>query len=168
MVIQFRKREIIIRMKKNRTNLLFILFSILFVIYIAVVLKITVFRSSFGLHHLFQNGSLNLVPFTGYMIFVKSKNWFRFIYLFGGNIVWFMPFGMYLQYTKKLKSILTVTLCGLLFSLCIETMQYVFGTGISELDDLILNTFGAWIGAVGVKLFQSKKNKPDKSNPSTN
>lgn len=142
--------EIIVLMKKNTANLLFFLF----IIYIAVVLRITVFRSSFSISNLFRNGNLNLTIFKGYMIFVRSRNWYRFIYLFVGNIVWFIPFGMYLQYTKKFKNVLLVTLCGMLFSLCIETMQYVFGTGVTELDDLILNTFGAFLGAVSVNLFQ--------------
>lgn len=137
-------------MKKNIANLLFFLF----ILYMAVVLRITVFRSNFSLTGLFRNGNLNLTIFKGYMIFVRSRNWYRFIYLFVGNIVWFIPFGMYLQYTKKFKNILAVTLCGMLFSLCIETLQYVFGTGVTELDDLILNTFGVWLGAVSVKLFQ--------------
>lgn len=137
-------------MKKNIANLLFFLF----LIYIAVVLRITVFRNNFSLNNLFRNGNVNLTLFKGYMIFVRSKNWYRFIYLFVGNIVWFIPFGMYLQYTGKIKSVLTVTLYALLFSLTIETLQYVFGTGVTELDDLILNTFGAFIGAVSVKLFQ--------------
>lgn len=142
-------------MKKNITNLLFILF----LIYIAVVLRITVFRSGFSLNNLCRNGNLNLTLFKGYMIFIRSKNWYRFIYLFVGNIVWFIPFGMYLQYTEKFKNILTVTLCGMLFSFCIETLQYVFGTGVTELDDLILNTFGAFLGAVSVKLFQKFRNR---------
>lgn len=143
-------------MKKN------VAYLIIFLIYIAVVLKITVFRSSFSLNHLFQNGTVNLTIFKGYTIFIRSKNWYRLIYLFVGNIIWFIPFGMYLQYTGKIESVLLVTLYGMLFSLCIETLQYVFGTGISELDDIILNTFGAWIGAVSVKLFQ-KSNKSAKS-----
>lgn len=42
-------------------------------------------------------------------------------------------------------------LFGLLFSLVIEFSQFAFGTGESELDDLILNTFGAFIG---FKLFR--------------
>lgn len=145
--------EIIKLMKKNTAKLL----SFLFIIYIAVVLRITVFRSNFSLNNLFLNGNVNLTLFTDYMRFIRSKNWFLFIYLFVGNIVWFIPFGMYLQYTKKFKNILLVTLCGLLFSLCIETMQYAFGTGVTELDDLILNTFGAFLGAAGVKLYQKFK-----------
>lgn len=142
-------------MKKNTTNMLLFLF----IIYMAIVLKITVFRSNFSLDNLFHNGNVNLTLFKGYMVFVRSRSWFRFIYLFVGNIVWFMPFGMYLQYTKKFKNILIVTLCGMLFSFCIETMQYVFGTGVTELDDLILNTFGAFLGAVSVKLFQKFRNR---------
>ncbi|MDE6917759.1 MAG: VanZ family protein, partial [Lachnospiraceae bacterium] len=63
-----------------------------------------------------------------------------------------VPFGMYLQYMGKTKTLLRAAACGLLFSLCIETMQYVFGTGYSELDDLILNTIGAWIGAAVVRV----------------
>lgn len=31
-------------------------------------------------------------------------------------------------------------------TLFIETTQYILGTGISEIDDLILNTFGSLIG----------------------
>ena len=142
-------------MKKNTTNMLLFLF----IIYMAIVLKITVFRSNFSLNNLFHNGNVNLTLFKGYMVFVRSRSWFRFIYLFVGNIVWFMPFGMYLQYTKKFKNILIVTLYGMLFSFCIETMQYVFGTGVTELDDLILNTFGAFLGAVSVELFQKFRNR---------
>jgi glycopeptide antibiotics resistance protein len=36
---------------------------------------------------------------------------------------------------------------GFLLSAMIETLQFILGTGVSELDDLILNTFGVWIGA---------------------
>lgn len=50
----------------------------------------------------------------------------------------------------------TIAVMGLLFSLFIETMQYILGTGISELDDLILNTLGAVIGAWIVGILQGK------------
>lgn len=147
-------KEIIKLMKKNTKKILFILF----IIYVAAVLRITVFRNSFSLHNLFRGGSVNPVLFKGYLVFVRSKSWYRLIYLFVGNIVWFVPFGMYLQYTGKFKNILTVTFCGMLFSICIETMQFIFGTGVTELDDVVLNTFGAFIGAVCVKLFNKIHN----------
>ena len=39
-------------------------------------------------------------------------------------------------------------LCGFGLSLLIELLQFVFGTGVSEVDDLILNTLGTLIGFV--------------------
>lgn len=65
--------------------------------------------------------------------------------------MWFVPFGVYLQYKKRADSILRISAYGFLFSLMIETLQYVFGTGYSELDDLILNTLGAGLGAGFIK-----------------
>ena len=125
-----------------------IIITILFLSYLAIVLRITVFRSTFTLQHLCQNGKIILTLFEGYIDLVRRGDWFAFTYLFVGNIVWFVPFGMYLQYMGKQRTLLRTAISGFLFSLLIETMQYVFGTGFSELDDLVLNTLGAWIGGV--------------------
>ena len=122
--------------------------TILFLLYLVIVLRITVFRSTFTLQHLCQNGKIILTLFEGYIDLVRRGDWFAFTYLFVGNIVWFVPFGMYLQYMGKQRTLLRTAISGFLFSLLIETMQYVFGTGFSELDDLVLNTLGAWIGGV--------------------
>ena len=69
------------------------------------------------------------------------------VYLFLGNVIWFIPMGYYFVQRKKLPVLQTV-LIGFLVSLLIETLQYVLGTGVSELDDLILNTFGCMTGAL--------------------
>ena len=66
---------------------------------------------------------------------------------------------MYLQYSGKSKNLLSTAFCGFLFSLLIEMLQYVFGTGFSELDDLILNTFGVWIGAVLIRIRMLKTDR---------
>ena len=126
--------------------------TVLFVFYVAVVLRITVFRSTFTLRHLCQNGKIILAIFESYRDLLRQGGWFTFTYLFVGNIIWFIPFGMYLQYAGKTKNLLCIVFCGFLFSLLIETLQYVFGTGFSELDDLILNTFGVWIGATLIRI----------------
>lgn len=122
--------------------------TVLFLFYLAVVMRITVFRSSFTIHNLCRNGKIILTLFEGYIDLVRRGDWFAFTYLFVGNIVWFVPFGMYLQYMGISKTLMHTALYGFLFSLLIETLQYVFGTGFSELDDLVLNTLGAWIGGV--------------------
>ncbi|MCI8966851.1 MAG: VanZ family protein [Lachnospiraceae bacterium] len=128
--------------------------TVLFLIYAAVVLRITVFRSSFTLQDLCQNGKIILTLFEGYIDLIRRGDWFAFTYLSVGNIVWFVPFGMYLQYMGISRRLFQTALYGFLFSLLIESMQFVFGTGFSELDDLVLNTFGAWIGGAVVKAFR--------------
>ena len=47
---------------------------------------------------------------------------------------------------KQCLSLLWAALLGFLLSLGIETMQFILGSGVSELDDLILNTLGAVLG----------------------
>lgn len=122
----------------------------LFAIYIIWVLRITVFRDTLRFGRFFS-GTINASLFREYIPLIRHGAWMRSIYLFFGNIVCFVPFGMYLRGMKRWK-VRTVVLCGLLFSLCIETMQFVLGTGVSELDDLILNTFGVLLGALFIKL----------------
>lgn len=130
----------------------------LFLLYIAVLLRITVFRSGFTFQNLFQNGALNLTLFQSYTPLIETGNVGRILYLFVGNIIWFVPLGVYLRrFTKREWKIWQIWLFGLLFSFIIEFLQYMFGTGISELDDLILNSLGAWIGAVFGKRKQNEE-----------
>ena len=121
----------------------------LFIIYIFVLLRITVFRSGFRLYGLFENGQINLTFLQDYLPLIQEGRWLRFIYLFVGNIIWFVPFGAYLMWSKRAANVIHSVSMGLLFSLIIEFLQYAFGTGISELDDLFLNALGTWIGAWG-------------------
>ncbi len=130
--------------------------NILFLLYLLILLRITVFRSGFGLTHLLQNGKLNLTLFREYLPMIRNGRWGRFVYLFVGNIIWFIPFGGWLILSGKVKNVLTATLWGLGFSFLIESMQYIFGTGVSELDDLILNTAGTFIGALIMRAFRNK------------
>lgn len=129
----------------------------IFLVYLAVLLRITVFRTGFTMSHLMQNGTLNLTLFQDYIPLIRQGRWFRFVYLFIGNIVWFVPLGCALMASGNINRIRTAALCGLGLSLMIETMQYLFGTGVTELDDLVLNTLGTWIGAAGVWLYRNYK-----------
>ena len=115
----------------------------IFLLYIGVLLRITVFRSSFGSYPLCSHGQIELVPFVGLIqIFHNSVG--MFLYLFVGNLVWFVPLGVLLPVLTKARN--ATILWGLGLSLYIEVSQYVFGTGVSEVEDLILNTTGTGIG----------------------
>ena len=116
---------------------------VIFLLYIGVLLRITVFRSSFGSYPLCSHGQIELVPFVGLIqIFHNSVG--MFLYLFVGNLVWFVPRGVLLPVLTKARN--ATILWGLGLSLYIEVSQYVFGTGVSEVEDLILNTAGTGIG----------------------
>lgn len=116
---------------------------VIFFLYIGVLLRITVFRSSFGSYPLCSHGQIELVPFVGLIqIFHNSVG--MFLYLFVGNLVWFVPLGVLLPVLTKARK--ATILWGLGLSLYIEVSQYVFGTGVSEVEDLILNTAGTGIG----------------------
>lgn len=61
--------------------------TVLFLFYLAVVLRITVFRSSFTLQNLCQNGKIILTHFEGDADLAGRGDWFAFTCLFVGNIV---------------------------------------------------------------------------------
>lgn len=134
--------------KKIKKKQIEVLLKLFFILYLIILFRITVFRAGFSFENLLKNGTINLTLFRGYLPILEGGHWFRFIYLFVGNIIWFVPFGAYLRYQEKFKATGTIVLLGFLLSLTIEGLQYVFGTGYSELDDLILNTLGAWLGTL--------------------
>ncbi len=74
-----------------------------------------------------------------------------------------MPFGFLLPFlTGRPKSIGMIAVFGFLLSLAIEFSQYMFGTGYSELDDLLLNTVGTLIGFLIYRAYAHKRMKTDK------
>ncbi|MBP5153189.1 MAG: VanZ family protein, partial [Lachnospiraceae bacterium] len=97
-------------------------------------------------------GSVNFSLFKEYIPFIRSRSWYTFIYLFVGNIVWFVPMGAFFRLfdsgKKKpfSKGLIFAMLTGLCISLSIEILQFVFGKGLAEIDDLILNTLGVTLG----------------------
>ena len=119
-------------------------------LWLAVLLRITVFRNGCFSHGFFS-GRIEWDAFAYYLKLVREGNWWYFIYLFFGNLIWFVPLGILTKlWGLRLWQAL---LAGFLLSLSIETAQFVLGSGVSELDDLILNTLGALLGYLGTALF---------------
>ena len=63
-----------------------------------------------------------------------------------GNILLFVPLGFFgvLAVRRGLAAV-TVAACAL--SVCIEITQWVLGDRWTDIDDVLLNTFGAFVGA---------------------
>ena len=139
-----------------------IILFVLFIAYLLILFRITVFRSGWYSHGFFS-GILVWVPFRTIFGFLKNGYTRYFIYLFFGNIVWFIPFGAYLH-LRGLSVWKTIVLTAALSAL-IETLQFVFGCGWTETEDVILNTTGGAIGcalAAGYRKLR-KRNSQKKS-----
>jgi len=112
-----------------------------FLIYIAILLRLTIFRPN-----ILAQRSMNLVPFADLVQVWRNYSLGTFIWLFGGNIGWFVPFGFMLPLMWRRFKGWHVIGMGSAFSLTIEVTQYFTRRGVAELDDLILNTLGVAIG----------------------
>ncbi|WP_078554211.1 VanZ family protein [Bacillus alkalicellulosilyticus] len=127
--------------------------TVIFIIYILSVLYVTLLAWNYGasLGAAGPGGrNYNLIPFRSiYRISVFSKDIMDPIRILIGNIVLFVPFGLLLPLaSKKLsQSIVKVSLLAMVFSITIEASQFLFTYRVSNIDDVILNTVGAWIGA---------------------
>ena len=130
--------------------------TIAFMIYMIILLRYTVFRNTFLQNGFFQ-GKWNLTFFDTYEMFMHNHAWSYFFYYLIGNIIWFIPFGMFIQYFKQYH-LVTTTFIGFCLSLSIEIAQWIFSTGIFEIDDLILNTIGVWIGGYLLSLYIKRRN----------
>lgn len=71
------------------------------------------------------------------------------------NIFLFEPIGLSLPniLPKKAHPVAVTVIIAILFSVLIEVAQYWFCIGRCEIDDVIFNTLGAFIGALGYLLF---------------
>ena len=120
---------------------------LLFGVYITGVLSLTFIVRETMVLRTPENRGVILEPFREIHAMINSQNhffWFMQIFL---NILLFVPFGFLLPMVqKRFQNIFSVTLIGFLFSFLIESMQFITGRGLTEIDDIITNTTGALCG----------------------
>lgn len=112
----------------------------------------------FGKYH--GPRSVNLVPLRGIMAFITgtdlatgSTAYAAFIQGLAlsnilGNIVIFIPMGVYIALFNKNKGIWRNTLLTVLVSAAAELVQVAFILGIGDIDDVILNGIGGLLGVL--------------------
>lgn len=107
-----------------------------------IVLVFTVFDRA-------GSGKQELIPIPCYS-FIEAKTQPEMYRSMQMNIMLFLPFGLSLPFAlpeKVKRKFLITAAAGAAFSLLIETAQYIFSLGRSEVDDVIMNTLGALLGA---------------------
>lgn len=132
--------------RRNKEKLVIIRFFvyILFVYYLFVLFKNSIFARFFTKN--FMQG-FQYVPFSS-SFFSKDALFTR--EFFSGllePVLIFIPMGLILPLASdKTKKFWFVMLIGLFFSIGIEMLQYFTKTGITSVDDLILNLIGVALG----------------------
>lgn len=145
-------------MDKHRRIKTVFLYGI-FICYILLLIKI-LFLSRVSLLELFNGQrtlfrSVNLIPFNSIREYIYGSSAIVKKFAFGnvvGNIAIFIPLGIYLPLFKKDKRLIINLLFIFIVSLFVEIIQGVLGIGASDIDDIILNCLGGWIGILGYKL----------------
>ena len=133
-VMYILKKFGLIQSKKSEPLRDLLLFLI--IVYAAVLLKLAFFSR--------EPGSRTTVDLTLFNTWGTTMQAHAF---FVENIIMFIPFGMLIPTAfPVMRNIFVCTLTALACSLCLEMFQLITGRGFCQLDDVITNTLGAFIG----------------------
>lgn len=105
----------------------------------------------------------NLIPFHTIWEYISGMSLTLALLNVLGNIVGFVPFGLYIQVIKKDKSFAKSFIIVLATSVLIELTQYIFAVGATDIDDVILNVFGGTIGILTYKILLKLLQDEDKT-----
>lgn len=90
---------------------------------------------------------IRIKPIMATVQFIKGTIlWEDIIRIVLGNIVMFIPFGFLGWVSPKLKDLKSLLFTFLSAIVIVEALQYFTRMGIFETDDIILNTFGVYLG----------------------
>lgn len=134
--------------KRNDTLTLLLFFT-----YLLVLIWIILFKLHFSFVEMDRARIINLIPFQSSGIGANE------IY----NMLFFIPFGIYICMLKNKWSFILKIIIILCFSLSFEILQFIFAIGRTDITDLLCNTLGGitGIGIYGLlyKLLKNRTNK---------
>lgn len=84
-----------------------------------------------------------LIPFYTFIRAKEQKEYLRSMLM---NIYLYEPLGLFLPFVFKKGQIWKSVLIAFLLSVFIEAMQYFLSAGLTEIDDVLSNTLGAFLG----------------------
>lgn len=107
-------------------------------------------------------GGVMLRPFQSfYLAREENREYYRTMLM---NVFLFFPLGMTLPYglSGRKRPFLRAAGIGMLLSVCIEILQYVYSLGWTETDDVIMNVLGVLVGGVSYLLAGAAERKMKK------
>ena len=140
-------------MRKRTKKLIRCAGLFLFVVYMGLLVYFLFFAESYGrAAELTREYRYNLIPFVEirrFWTYREQVGTMAMMLNIFGNVAGFVPFGYILPVlSDRLRNALLIVVSGLSLSLCVETAQLFFRVGSFDVDDLMLNTLGAFLGYV--------------------
>ncbi|MBH5320528.1 VanZ family protein [Paenibacillus sp. GSMTC-2017] len=134
-----------------------IIVSILAILYAMIMLNLLFLRDRYYL----DSYAYNFVPFDTIWRYIEHRDHFNFDIWFKnlfGNLILFIPIGMFLPLLnrKYKRTFSLIAACIVLIGL-VEVAQMLLRVGSFDIDDIILNTAGAWLGLLLTKRFMKRR-----------
>ena len=146
-------------LRKRRRILAFIA-----VIYILMLVYFLFFSEHYGRNVRTEGYRYNLTPFEEIGRFIKYRDMIGpeyFLVNIVGNVLAFVPLGFFMPVLIDFCERFYITVFfTAFFSLMVEAAQLVTRVGSFDVDDLILNTAGGFLGWVIFRIFRKKIKKP--------
>jgi len=120
-------------------------------IYKLIILPYTLFLlylMFFGMgRYQYEDNIVRMQPVISTIWFIKGTiSWFEIVKIVLGNIIMFVPFGFLGWFFPNLQDLKKLLIAFVSAIVIVEALQYFSRLGVFDVDDIILNTFGVYLG----------------------
>ncbi len=139
--------------------------QLIYVCYLSALIQITIIRDWKNFISIsdisYSIKTVQYIPLTTTKL-VLYMGIGSFIYHVIGNMFWFVPLGFLSPIvSKKFNEIKKILILSCIFSFTIELFQFLFNSGVSDIDDIILNVLGSLFGYYCYRLCKFKHKNED-------
>lgn len=144
---------------------------LVFLVYLAFLVCILFFGGRHASHESFStyiHSNVNLIPFKTIQVYYngyinhRAYSSIAFTNLVA-NLLIFLPMGIFIPSLFKKTNIIKFIILTFMILLGVETLQLVLKIGIFDIDDIILNFSGAFLGYILYKIYSVIKKYNDGS-----
>lgn len=129
-----------------------------------IILPYTIFLlylMFFGMGRLqYEDNIVRIKPIVSTIWFIQETiSWLDIIRIVLGNVVMFIPFGFLGWIFPQLKNLKSLIITFVSAIVIVEALQYFSRLGVFDVDDVLLNTFGVFLGWQMKKILETKFSK---------
>ncbi|KFF23950.1 VanZ family protein [Chryseobacterium vrystaatense] len=105
----------------------------------------------------YEDNLITVEPIFSTIQFIRSTiGWKDVIIIVLGNIIMFVPFGFLGWINPQLRNLKILLYSFISCIVIVEALQYFTRMGIFEVDDILLNTFGVYLGWLLCRFIEQK------------